>query len=72
MKKLTLRNLVLSVVLAVLVPLGVLAANLTIPNTFTPGTPINASEMNATGLLISWAIPPANAPSTARRPSRIS
>ena len=43
MKKL----MALKIVLSVLMPLGALAADLTIPNTFVPGTPIKASEVNA-------------------------
>lgn len=52
----TFRNLSVSVAMGVLVPLGVLAANLTIPTVFTPGTAIKASEMNANFAAVQAAV----------------
>ncbi len=46
MKTSTNRNLFLSITLAVLVPFAVAASSLTIPNVFTPNTPIKAAEVN--------------------------
>jgi len=50
------RNLLLGITLGVLVPATVLATDLTLPFTFSAGTPIRASEMNATLIAIQTAL----------------
>ncbi len=50
------KNLALGITLGILVPVGVLASNLTLPFTFTAGTPIRASEVNANFAAIQTAV----------------
>src|SRR4051812_30683206 len=50
------RNKWLGIGLALLAPVVVAAANLSIPNTFTPGTPIRSSEVNANFAAVQSAV----------------
>lgn len=50
------KNFVLGIVMGVLIPVGVLASNLTLPHTFTAGTPIRAAEVNANFAAVATAV----------------